>query len=157
VKEGAASTRKKGHHHGVEVASAAERPAAAPAAAVAGAEPSTSTSTSGPLDLSGAWEGPWIDNERHQNGRLYLQVMSGGGASGWFSNGTAGRSYRLTGRAEGPGEFALACQCPLNQGFNVRVVLHQSEAGDLKGRLSLSATAGVFGQSHVVLRRSAAR
>ena len=31
------------------------------------------------------------------------------------------------------------------------------EGSELKGRLSLSAAAGVFGQSHVVLRRSAAR
>ena len=83
--------------------------------------------------------------------------MTGGGeANGWLSNATAARSYRLTGRAEGPGEYALVCQCPVNQGFNVRVALHQME-GELKGRLSLSAAAGVFGQSHVVLRRAAAR
>jgi eukaryotic-like serine/threonine-protein kinase len=155
VKEEAASaSKKKGHHHGVEVASAVGHPAAE-APAVAQADSSTSRPT--PLDFSGAWEGPWTDNERHQSGRLFLQVTSGGGASGWFSNGTAGQSYRLTGRAEGPGEFALACQCPVNQGFSVRVVLHQSEAGDLKGRLSLSAATGVFGQSHLVLRRSTAR
>ena len=107
-------------------------------------------------DYSGTWEGPWTDNERHQNGRLYLQVTGGGAANGWLSNATAARSYRLTGRAEGPGEYALVCQCPVNQGFNVRVALHQME-GELKGRLSLSAAAGVFGQSHVVLRRAAAR
>ena len=109
------------------------------------------------VDFSGVWEGPWIDNERHQNGRLYLQVTGGGAANGWLSNGTAGRSYRLTGQAERPGEYALACECPVNQGFNVLVALHQTDGGELKGRLSLSAAAGVFGQSHVVLRRSAAR
>ncbi len=153
-KEEAGSGKKKGRHHGVAVASAAAPPAAEAPAAV----PSeSSASKPAPSDFSGAWEGPWTDNERHQSGRLYLQVTSSGGASGWLSNATAGRSYRLTGRAEAPGEFALACQCPVNQGFNVRVVLHQGEASDLKGRLSLSAAAGVFGQSHVVLRRTAAR
>jgi eukaryotic-like serine/threonine-protein kinase len=152
----AASAKKKGHHHGVEVASATGAPPTdAPAAAPVPAE-STSDSPA-PGDFSGIWEGPWIDNERHQNGRLYLQVTSGGAANGWLSNGTAGRSYRLTGRAERPGEYALACACPVNQGFNVRVALHQTEGGELKGRVSLSAAAGVFGQSHVVLHRSAAR
>ena len=38
-------------------------------------------------------------------------------ASGWLSNATAGRSYRLAGRAEGPGEFVLACQCPVEPGI----------------------------------------
>jgi serine/threonine protein kinase len=151
IKE-AASSKKKGHRRGVEVASAAPNEAAAapPASEPAASSPAT-------VDFSGVWEGPWIDNERHQNGRLYLQVAGGGGASGWLSNATAGHSYRLTGRAERPGEYTLACECPVNQGFNVRVALHQTDGGELKGRLSLSAAAGVFGQSHVVLRRSAAR
>src|SRR3954453_1264118 len=152
----AASAKKKGHHHGVEVALAAGTPPTEPPAAM----PSTSEATSdapGSVDYSGTWEGPWTDNERHQNGRLYLQVTSGGAANGWLSNATAGRSYRLTGRAERPGEYALVCQCPVNQGFNVRVALHQMDGSELKGRVSLSAAAGVFGQSHVVLRRSAAR
>jgi eukaryotic-like serine/threonine-protein kinase len=149
----AGSSKKKGHHHGVEVASAAAvLPTDAPAAAPAPSDPSPAA-----VDFSGVWEGPWIDNERHQNGRLYLQVTGGGAANGWFSNGTAGRSYRLMGRADSPGEYALACECPVNQGFNVRVALHQTDGGELKGRLSLSAAAGVFGQSHVVLHRSAAR
>ena len=151
----AASGKKKGHHHGLEVASAAGAPpteaqAAAPA-------PSESTDSPAAIDFSGVWEGPWIDNERHQNGRLYLQVTGGGTANGWLSNATAGRSYRLTGRAERPGEYALVCECPVNQGFNVRVALHQTEGSELRGRVSLSAAAGVFGQSHVVLHRSAAR
>ena len=83
--------------------------------------------------------------------------MTSGGANGWLSNATAGRSYRLSGRAERPGEYALVCECPVNQGFNVRVALHQTDGSELKGRLSLSAAAGVFGQSHVVLHRAAAR
>jgi hypothetical protein len=104
------------------------------------------------------WEGPWNDADHRQNGRLYLQVSAAGGASGWFSNATAGRSYRLTGRADGPGEYVLACQCPANQGFNARVVLHPAEGGELRGRVALTAASGsVFGQSHVVLRRAAAR
>ena len=149
-----ASAKKKGHHHAVEVASNAEAsPAGAPGPAPAAATSEAPAAT----DFSGIWEGPWIDNERHQNGRLYLQVGSGGTANGWLSNTTAGRSYRLAGRADRPGEYALVCECPVNQGFNVRVVLHQAEGSELKGRLSLAAAAGVFGQSHVVLHRSAAR
>ena len=143
-----ASAKKKGHHHGAELASAAVAPSAP--------EP-TMPPPPASGDFSGVWEGPWIDSERHQNGRLYLQVTGDGAASGWLSNGTAGRSYRLTGRVERPGEYALICQCPVNQGFNVGVALHQTEGDELKGRLSLSAAAGVFGQSHVVLHRSAAR
>jgi serine/threonine-protein kinase len=151
----AASAKKKGRHHGVEVASAAGAPPTEPPAA---ASPSEATSDSpASVDYSGIWEGPWTDSERHQNGRLYLQVTSGGAASGWLSNATAGRSYRLTGRAERPGDYALVCECPVNQGFNVRVALHQADGSELKGRVSLSTASGVFGQSHVVLRRSAAR
>jgi len=157
------SSKRKSHHHGVEVASAAGAPSTeAPGSAPAPFDPPPPPPPVSPpppasVDFSGVWEGPWIDHERHQNGRLYLQVTGGGAANGWFSNGTAGRSYRLTGRAERPGEYTLACECPVNQGFNVRVALHQTEEGELKGRLSLSAATGLFGQSHVVLHRSAAR
>ncbi|HEY4393142.1 MAG TPA: serine/threonine-protein kinase, partial [Polyangia bacterium] len=145
-------SRKKARHHGVEVASAA-----APAPAAAATPAPADTTAAAPTDLSGAWEGPWEDPDHHQKGRLYLQVSGGGGASGWLSNATAGRSYRLVGRAERPGEYLLACQCPANQTFNARVVLHPTEAGELRGRVSLSAATGVFGQSHVLLRHSAAR
>ena len=150
-----ALAKKKGRHHGVEIAVAGT-----PATELPAATPSASTATAdspGSADYSGTWEGPWTDSDRHQNGRLYLQVTSGGAASGWFSNAAAARSYRLTGRADRPGEYALVCECPVNQGFNVRVALHQTEGSELKGRLSLSSAAGVFGQSHVVLHRSAAR
>jgi hypothetical protein len=146
-------SRKKGHHHSVEVASAAATAPAAAASAPAAAE----TTAAAPTDFSGTWEGPWEDAEHHQNGRLYLQVAGGGGANGWFSNATANRSYRLIGRAERAGEYVLACQCPANQTFSARVSLHPTEGGELRGRVSLSAAAGVFGQSHVTLRRSAAR
>jgi hypothetical protein len=157
----AASTRdakpvgKKGQHHAVEVASAAAASGTEPPAAPA--SPSDVAADSLTVDYSGIWEGPWTDTERHQTGRLYLQVASGGAANGWLSNATAGRSYRLTGRAERPGDYALVCECPVNQGFNVRVALHQADGSELKGRVSLSTASGVFGQSHVVLRRSAAR
>jgi hypothetical protein len=155
-KEEGAPARKKGHHHGVEVASAAlPAPAAASVPAAASAPP-PETLAAAPTDFAGTWEGPWEDAEHHQNGRLYLQV-AGGGASGWLSNTTAGRSYRIVGRAERPGEYLLACQCPANQAFKARVVLHPTEGGELHGRVSLSAATGVFGQSHVVLRHSAAR
>ena len=152
----ATTAKKKGHHHGVEVASAAGAPATEPPAPMPSPSESSAESPAS-ADYSGTWEGPWTDSERHQNGRLYLQVTSGGAANGWLSNATAARSYRLTGRAERPGEYALVCECPANQGFNVRVALHQTDGSELKGRVSLSAAAGVFGQSHVVLRRSAAR
>jgi tRNA A-37 threonylcarbamoyl transferase component Bud32 len=151
--------RKKGHHHGVEVASAgapAPSGASAPAAPPVAPAPAETTAAT-PTDFSGTWEGPWEDPEHHQKGRLYLQVAGGGGASGWFSNATAGRSYRLVGRAERPGEYLLACQCPANQTFIARVILHPTEGAELRGRVSLSAAAGVFGQSHVTLRRSAPR
>jgi serine/threonine-protein kinase len=151
----AASPKKKGHHHGAEVASNGAASTTEAPAASAPSEPTSDSPAS--VDFSGTWEGPWIDGERHQNGRLYLQVASNGTANGWLSNTTANRSYRLTGRAEGPGEYALVCECPVNQGFNVRVALHRTEETELKGRLSLSAASGVFGQSHVVLRRSGAR
>jgi hypothetical protein len=45
----------------------------------------------------------------------------------------------------------------VNQTFSARVVLHPAEGGELRGRLLLSAATGVFGQSHVILRHSAAR
>jgi hypothetical protein len=151
--EVAAAAKKKGRHHGVEVASAAappsvDGPSLAPAAAAAEAAP---------VDFSGVWEGPWNDPEHHQSGRLYLQVGSGGATNGWLSNATAGQSYRIAGRAERAGEFALVCQCPANQAFDVHVTLHPTPAGELRGRVSLSAATGVFGQSHVLLRRSAAQ
>jgi serine/threonine-protein kinase len=145
-KESPAQAKKKGHHHGVEVASTSEL---APAAQET--VPAALPAAAGPPDFSGVWEGPWTDPEHHQSGRLYLQVGSGA-VNGWFSNVTAGQSYRLVGRAAGPGEFTLACQCPPNQGFDVRVTVHSTEAGELKGRVALSSGAGVFGQSHVVLR-----
>jgi len=151
-KESPAQAKKKGHHHGVEVASVSG-PAPATAAETAPAVPPPAA---GPSDFSGVWEGPWTDPEHHQNGRLYLQVGNGA-VNGWFSNVTAGQSYRLVGRAAGPGEFALACQCPPNQGFDVRVTLHPTEAGELKGRVALSSGAGVFGQSHVVLKHATPR
>ncbi|HEX3905844.1 MAG TPA: serine/threonine-protein kinase [Polyangia bacterium] len=159
AKEEAAVVKKKGRHHGAELASAATRPPEeAPAASPSASSPEPSVAAAaGPLDLSGAWEGPWSDLDHHQTGRLYLQVGGGGQVSGWLSNATAGRSYRIAGRAERPGDLALACQCPVNQGFDVHVLLHQAEGGELKGRVSLSAAAGVFGQSHVVLHRTTAR
>jgi serine/threonine-protein kinase len=151
-------SRKKGHHHGVEVASArAPTPDTTSPPLAASAPVSADTPAAAPTDLSGTWEGPWEDPEHHQKGRLYLQVAGGGGANGWLSNATAARSYRLVGRAERPGEYVLACQCPANQAFSARVTLHPTEGGELRGRVSLSATTGVFGQSHVSLRRSAPR
>jgi hypothetical protein len=142
----------------VEVATArAPTPDTTSPPLTASAAVSADTPAAAPTDLSGTWEGPWEDPEHHQKGRLYLQVAGGGGANGWLSNATAARSYRLVGRAERPGEYVLACQCPANQAFSARVTLHPTEGGELRGRVSLSAASGVFGQSHVSLRRSAPR
>jgi len=152
-KGAATSEKKKGRHRGVEMASASAAAPAAPSPAPAAA----AAAEAAPVDFSGVWEGAWTDSDHHQSGRLYLQVEGGGAANGWLSNATAGQSYRIVGHAERPGEFALACQCPANQAFDVHVALHPTPAGELRGRVSLSAASGVFGQSHVVLRRSAAR
>jgi serine/threonine-protein kinase len=153
AKEAAATGKKKGHHHGVEVAVASPPPSAAAASSA----PAAPASELAAVDYSGVWEGSWNDLEHHQAGRLYLQMGSGGAVNGWFSNTAAGQSYRIAGRAERPGEFALACQCPVNQAFEVHVTLHPTPAGDLRGQVSLSAATGVFGQSHVVLRRGTPR
>jgi len=150
-----AAAKKSGARHATEVASAGDSSAdlmkalAAPSGSGAAASPAS-------FDYAGTWEGPWIDPEHRQHGRIYLQIGGHGEATGWFSNGSAQQSYRLSGRADSPGELTLACQCPANQGFTVHAALSERD-GDLRGKLSLSSPAGVFGQSHVVLRRAAAR
>ena len=147
-----ASTKKASAHHATQVASAGE----SSADLLKALSPSSAAAATAPSDFAGTWEGPWMDPEHRQHGRLYLQIGDHGEANGWFSNGNAQQSYRLAGRAEAPGELTLACQCPANQGFTVHAAL-RAGSGDLRGRLSLSSTSGgVFGQSHVVLRRSAA-
>ncbi|HXU63955.1 MAG TPA: serine/threonine-protein kinase [Polyangia bacterium] len=102
----------------------------------------------------GAWEGPWTDPEHHQQGRLYLEVRPGGAVAGWFSNASIAGSYQLAGRSEGDGTFTLTCACPVNQGFSVKATLRGRD-GELRGRLTLSAANGVFGQSEVVLHPAA--
>jgi hypothetical protein len=130
--------------------------ATAPLDVAAATTPPAAGGDPAPADATGAWEGAWTDAEHHQHGRLYLQVSPGGAAVGWFSNANAAQSYRLTGRGEGDGSFTLACDCPVNQTFTVRATLHDHD-GEMRGRLTLSGAAGVFGQSHVVLQRAAAR
>jgi serine/threonine protein kinase len=143
---------KHAHH---TVASVTEAAPAAPAPT----EPPparASAASDAPFDYSGAWEGPWNDAEHQQRGRLYLQVGPGAEASGWFSNASAGQSYRLVGRADSPGLYTLTCACPAGQAFTVQATLHDRD-GELRGRLALSASTGPFGQSHVVLRRAPAK
>ncbi|HVY37912.1 MAG TPA: hypothetical protein VHM31_08250, partial [Polyangia bacterium] len=142
--------------HRALAAAAPARAAATPAAPTATTPPPAASGDSASADVTGAWEGAWTDAEHHQHGRLFLQVSPGGGAVGWFSNANAAQSYRLTGRAESLGVFTLACDCPAEQAFSVRASLRNQD-GEVRGRLTLSAASGVFGQSHVVLHRAAAR
>ena len=135
---------------------AAAAPARIAATPVATTTPPPVSGDTASADVTGAWEGAWTDAEHGQHGRLYLQVNPGGAAVGWFSNANAAQSYRLTGRAEGLGVFTLACDCPAGQAFSVRASLRNQE-GEVRGRLTLSAASGVFGQSHVVLHHAAAR
>jgi tRNA A-37 threonylcarbamoyl transferase component Bud32 len=127
-----------------------------PAAARSGEAPAAADGEAPPVDFTGIWEGPWTDAARHQNGRLYLQIAGNGGASGWFSNAAVRQSFRLTGRMASPGDLALACACPPRQEFGAHVLVHAA-GGELKGQLTLSGDSGVFGQSHLALRRAAAR
>ncbi len=158
--------KKSAGHRVAEAAPASEsrpHPAAAfpppPAASAPIAEtpPAAAEATAPPAVLTGSWEGPWTDPARHQNGRLYLQIGGNGGVTGWFSNGAVSQSFRLAGRMGNPGEVALACQCPPQQGFEARVMLHPAPGGELKGHIALSGPTGVFGQGHLVLRHAAAR
>ena len=127
-----------------------------PSAARSGEAPAAADGEAPPVDFTGIWEGPWTDAARHQNGRLYLQIAGNGAVSGWFSNAAVRQSFRLTGRMASPGDLALACACPPRQEFGARVLVHAA-GGELKGQLTLSGDSGVFGQSHLTLRRAAAR
>jgi tRNA A-37 threonylcarbamoyl transferase component Bud32 len=127
-----------------------------PPAARSGEVPAAAAGEAPPVDFTGVWEGPWTDAARHQSGRLYLQIAGNGAVSGWFSNAAVRQSFRLTGRMASPGDLALACECPPRQEFGARVLVHAA-GGELKGQLTLSGDSGVFGQSRLALRRSAAR
>ncbi len=145
-------------HHTLAATSPAE---AAPAAAHASTEPPPAAQSSAapapPFDYNGTWEGPWNDAEHGQHGRLYLQVGPGASVTGWFSNAGVSQSYQVVGQAESPGVYSLTCVCPVGQAFTLRATLHDRDGADLRGRLILGSTSGVFGQSHVVLRRSPAK
>jgi hypothetical protein len=121
------------------------------------AEPPAGIGEAPAADFTGVWEGPWTDGARRQNGRLYLQIGGNGHVTGWFSNGAARESFRLTGRMAAPGDVTLACECPPQRGFAAHVSVRASSDGELKGQLALSGATGIFGQSHLVLRRAAAR
>src|SRR5207302_8250012 len=112
--------------------------------------------SAGPADLVGAWEGPWTDPAHNQKGRLFLQIAGGGGASGWLYNVSARQSYRMLGTLSPAGGVELVCQCPPNQKFSARGSLHIDAGGDVRGQLALASPAGVFGETHLTLRRSAA-
>jgi eukaryotic-like serine/threonine-protein kinase len=119
--------------------------------------PTAAAEAARPPDFLGVWEGPWTDAVRHQSGRLYLQIGGNGGVTGWFSNAAVRQSFRLNGRMASPGELTLACACPPRQDFGARVLVHEAGGGEIRGQLTLSGATGVFGQSHLVLRRAAAR
>jgi hypothetical protein len=112
--------------------------------------------TSPAAALAGVWAGPWIDREKHQHGRLYLQVLAGGQVSGWMSNLTAHQTFRLAGRVSPSGQFDLACECAPAQAFAVRGALRPG-ATEARGQLAFSSSAGVFGRGQVTLGRQASR
>lgn len=105
-------------------------------------------------ELSGAWEGPWEDHGKQQKGRLFLQIGHAGAVSGWMYNRAAKESFRLIGTLSPRGEVDLVCKCPPQQGFVARGSIRASSAAELVGQLSLSSGGGVFGQSHLTLRRT---
>ena len=135
---------------------AAVSPAETPSAGTPATEPPPAQASAAPdpaFDYNGTWEGPWNDPEHHQHGRLYLQVGPGANAAGWFSNASVAQSYQVVGRADSPGVYTLTCACPTGQAFTLQATLHDRE-GELRGRLTLSAASGMFGQSHVSLKRA---
>jgi len=135
------------------------RPAAAAVVSAGSPAPPTGAPPTGAAagGLDGAWEGPWSDPTRQQKGRLFLQL--GGddhAASGWMYNTAAKQSFRMVGRISPAGELDLTCECPPESAFSARGIVRAVGAAELKGQLALSAAAGVFGQSHVTLRRTTA-
>jgi serine/threonine protein kinase len=145
------------HHPLAEATQADTGPAATHAPTEPPPAAQSSAAPSAPFDYAGAWEGPWNDQEHGQHGRLYLQVGPGASATGWFSNAGVGQSYQVVGQAQSPGVFMLTCVCPVGQSFTVQATLHDRDGADLRGRLTLASATGVFGQSHVVLRRAPAK
>ncbi|MDB4982463.1 MAG: hypothetical protein JWM82_3215, partial [Myxococcales bacterium] len=109
-----------------------------------------------PAELAGAWEGPWTDPAHNQKGRVFLQIAGGGNATGWLYNTSARQSYRMLGALSPSGGLDLACQCPPNQSFFARGGLRVDASGEVKGQLALASAAGVFGEAHMILRRSSA-
>jgi hypothetical protein len=144
------------HAHRTVAAAASTETASASSPATEPPPAQATAAPDPPFDYNGTWEGPWTDAEHHQHGRLYLQVGPGANAAGWFSNASVAQSYQVVGRADSTGVYTLTCACPTGQAFTLQATLHDRE-GDLRGRLTLSAASGVFGQSHVVLKRAPAK
>jgi len=147
-------TAGKHAHHTVAAATPSEAAASTHAATEPPPAAQSSAPPGAPFDYAGTWEGPWTDAEHGQHGRLYLEVGPGTSAAGWFSNAGVGQSFQVVGQAESPGVFSLTCVCPVGQAFTLRATLRDRDGADLRGRLTLASTTGVFGQSHVVLRRT---
>ena len=76
--------------------------------------------------------------------------------SGGSRTRTPPRATGWRGARTGRGRFTLACDCPANQGFTVRASLRNQD-GDCAVGSRCRPRRGVFGQSHVVLHRAAAR
>ena len=110
-----------------------------------------------PPELTGTWEGPSVDQAKRQNGRLYLTVAADGKAMGWMFNTTVNQSFRMAGRLAGRGSLHLTCQCAESQRFTVEGALRGGGGpGQLEGDLVLASKGGgVFGRSHLVMRRNA--
>jgi serine/threonine-protein kinase len=103
--------------------------------------------------FAGSWEGPWTDSAHGQQGRFFIQVGASGHVAGWMFNTSAKQSYRMMGTCSPSGTLDLTCQCPPTQRFSARGTLRLEATGEIHGDVALSATAGVFGQTRMTLRR----
>jgi serine/threonine-protein kinase len=120
-------------------------------------QPATDPGPSAPASVSGTWEGPWHDPDKHQKGRFFLQLGDDGSANGWMFNTAASESFRMVGRATPGGSIELQCQCPAARTFTARGDLRVDGQGQLVGKLGLSTAAGAFGESHLSLKRKPGR
>jgi serine/threonine-protein kinase len=129
------------------------RPTEPAAPAPAEPAPAHAAETAG-RDLTGAWEGPWVDAAHGQQGRLFLQIGGNGHVAGWMFNTSAKQSYRMAGTASPSGALDLACQCPPAQKFFAKGTLKLEATGEVHGDVALSSGAGVFGQTKLTLKRT---
>jgi hypothetical protein len=70
-----------------------------------------------------------------------------------MANTGANQTFRMVGRMTAGGHLELSCQCPANQMFWARGSMQTAGAGEARGRLTLVANSGVFGESQLSLKR----